>query len=262
MVFVSWNDAARFVNWLSNRATAGASTETGTYTMANGSGVTRNVTGSVWFLPNENEWYKAAYYSGNGTNGSYYAYPTRSNTAPDNNQPADDSGNSANYYVNGFTQDISYPASSVGAYTLSPSAYGTFDQGGNVWEWTETQGSGTTRVRRGGSFDSDGTAHADLTISSAYRETMSLTGENDNMGFRVASIPLLAGDYNANGVVDAADYVVWRKYLNQSALLPGDVTPGSVTQSDYSVWRAHFGQTYTSVPARAACFRIPFRSLR
>jgi hypothetical protein len=39
---------------------------------------------------------------------------------------------------------------------------------------------------------------------------------------------LLAGDYNHDGIVDAADYVVWRK------------TDGSPT--DYNLWRAHFGQ--------------------
>src|SRR5262249_17295199 len=40
------------------------------------------------------------------------------------------------------------------------------------------------------------------------------------------------GDYNGNGVVDAADYVVWRKGLG-----------ATFTQSDYAVWRSHFGQT-------------------
>jgi hypothetical protein len=42
----------------------------------------------------------------------------------------------------------------------------------------------------------------------------------------------LPGDFNHNGVVDAADYVVWRKGL------------GTVySQSDYNIWRAHFGET-------------------
>jgi hypothetical protein len=42
----------------------------------------------------------------------------------------------------------------------------------------------------------------------------------------------LPGDYNNNGVVDAADYVVWRAGL------------GTIyVQNDYNVWRAHFGQT-------------------
>jgi hypothetical protein len=50
------------------------------------------------------------------------------------------------------------------------------------------------------------------------------------------------GDYNNNGVVDAADYAVWRKLLNQNVTLPNDSTPGTVTQADFDVWRAHFGE--------------------
>ena len=53
----------------------------------------------------------------------------------------------------------------------------------------------------------------------------------------------MPGDYNANNVVDAGDYVLWRKYLGQSVTLPNDSTPGTVIQADYDVWRAHFGQT-------------------
>jgi hypothetical protein len=50
------------------------------------------------------------------------------------------------------------------------------------------------------------------------------------------------GDYNDNGIVDAADYVVWRKNLNTGATLPNDDTPG-VDQNDYARWRANFGNT-------------------
>ena len=49
------------------------------------------------------------------------------------------------------------------------------------------------------------------------------------MGFRVASIPELPGDFNHDGTVDAADYVVWRK--------------SDGTQAGYDTWRTHFGQT-------------------
>jgi hypothetical protein len=54
------------------------------------------------------------------------------------------------------------------------------------------------------------------------------------------------GDYNNNGVVDAADYVVWRKNLGTNTTLPNEVTgttPGQVTQEDYAAWRARFGNT-------------------
>ena len=52
----------------------------------------------------------------------------------------------------------------------------------------------------------------------------------------------LPGDYNQNGVVDAADYVVWRKKSGSGISLPNDDTPG-VGPDDYTRWRAHFGQT-------------------
>ncbi len=56
--------------------------------------------------------------------------------------------------------------------------------------------------------------------------------------------PSLLGDYNQNGVVDAADYVVWRNTLGQMGA--GLVADGNnnveVDAGDYDVWRAHFGQ--------------------
>ncbi|HEY3391636.1 MAG TPA: hypothetical protein VGK58_02940 [Lacipirellulaceae bacterium] len=53
-----------------------------------------------------------------------------------------------------------------------------------------------------------------------------------------------AGDYNNNGIVDAADYVVWRKLLGTNTQLENEgegVTPGMVTDEDYSTWRTNFG---------------------
>ena len=48
------------------------------------------------------------------------------------------------------------------------------------------------------------------------------------------------GDYNDNGVVDAADYVLWRK----GGPLQFEVdTPGTVNAADYTAWRARFGKT-------------------
>ena len=48
------------------------------------------------------------------------------------------------------------------------------------------------------------------------------------------------GDYNENGAVDAADYVVWR---NGGALPNEGVTPNSNTPEDYDFWRSRFGAT-------------------
>jgi autotransporter-associated beta strand protein len=46
------------------------------------------------------------------------------------------------------------------------------------------------------------------------------------------------GDYNSNGVVDAADYVLWRK----GGTLANDFTPGNQS-TDYDFWRSRFGAT-------------------
>jgi hypothetical protein len=67
--------------------------------------------------------------------------------------------------------------------------------------------------------------------------------------------PNVAGDYNNNGVVDAADYVIWRKNLGQSFQLTNEVagvTPGMVTTQDYDAWRSRFGGTSSSGSAGAA----------
>lgn len=56
----------------------------------------------------------------------------------------------------------------------------------------------------------------------------------------------LPGDYSMNGVVDAADYVVWRLHLNQAFQLPNEVpgvTEGQVTIHDYNEWKMRFGAT-------------------
>jgi hypothetical protein len=65
----------------------------------------------------------------------------------------------------------------------------------------------------------------------------------------------ILGDYNNNGTVDAADYVVWRDNLNMSVTLPNDETPGMVTQDDYMVWRANFGISAASGTAAALASR-------
>jgi hypothetical protein len=58
----------------------------------------------------------------------------------------------------------------------------------------------------------------------------------------------LPGDYNHNGVVDAADYIVWRDSLGVTGgQLPADGDgDGIITATDYTVWRSNFGRTAAS----------------
>jgi hypothetical protein len=52
---------------------------------------------------------------------------------------------------------------------------------------------------------------------------------------------ILAGDYTDDGIVDVADYVVWRKHLDQMITLENEAaTPGQVTPEDYNVWKSNF----------------------
>jgi formylglycine-generating enzyme required for sulfatase activity len=154
VVGVSCYDAVRFANWLTDGVT-----ESGTYTITNGGNDSGTVTvpsaaqraawaaaGSVhWLLPSEDEWYKAAYYKGGGTNAGYWTYPTRSDTAPTSEVPPG-GANSANFFdlTTGFvvthsTTFVVYTdyLTDVGAYSSSLGPYGTLDQGGDVWQWNE-----------------------------------------------------------------------------------------------------------------------------
>lgn len=56
----------------------------------------------------------------------------------------------------------------------------------------------------------------------------------------------LSGDYNGDNIVNAADYVVWRRTLGQSGIgLAADGSGnGTIGQSDYDTWSARFGTTF------------------
>jgi hypothetical protein len=68
----------------------------------------------------------------------------------------------------------------------------------------------------------------------------------------------LSGDYNQNGVVDAADYVVWRNNLGSTTNLTadGDVN-GIVDSGDYNYWRARFGNTAGATSSSTAAVPEP-----
>ena len=195
ITYVSWFDAARFANWMHNGQGSG-STETGVYTLVggqtSGTAPAKNA-GAQYYIPTENEWYKAAYYKGGGTNAGYWVYATQSDSDPGNTIGS--GANQANYYVaapNGrglaVTQSLfSSPSqnylTNVGAFSSSASAYGTFDQTGNVWEWNDITGvAGSSRGFRGGFW-----ANFDLAVSSSGRGYSDPSSETDSVGFRLAS---------------------------------------------------------------------------
>lgn len=90
--YMSWFNIARYVNWLHNNKPEGLpgldTTEGGVYTITNfvtsGPKPSPNNKDSYW-IPNENEWYKAAYYdpNKNGSGPGYWTYATMSDSLPD-----------------------------------------------------------------------------------------------------------------------------------------------------------------------------------
>lgn len=232
--FVSWFDTLRFANWLNN-GQANGDTETGAYTLFGGTptpsnfnAVTRNA-GATWFLPNENEWYKAAYYDprtaaqgGPPGDDHYWLYATKSDIAPTLASAniaggiSNSGTNVANYNHGADWNGQDGNVTDVGgASSFGASFYGTFDQDGNVWELNEgplvlsPAGFGYLSQIRGGSWNDDA---GSLISSDRTHWAFDPTAELDSVGFRVASVPepsslVLA----AFGVIGGLALLAWRR---------------------------------------------------
>ena len=189
--YVSWFDAARFANWMQNGATAGSSTA-GAYTLngaTSGVGFTKNA-GATWWIPSEDEWYKAAYYKGGGTNAGYWLYPTQSDNQPGNIVGSD--SNQANYNNGVYSVTQSEEASNTqnyltesGAFVDSESFYDTYDQGGNVFEWNDSI-QGPYRGLRGGAWTVNFNY---VSLGSSFSLDYVPESEIYSLGFRLATVP-------------------------------------------------------------------------
>ncbi len=198
--WVSYWDCCRFANWLGNGQRTGfqdaSTTERGAYTLdgyngTDGRTIQRNA-GWKWAVTSEDEWYKAAYYKGGGTNAGYWDYATQSYAIPGRDM-ADASGNNANYHTSsgGYLIGSPYYRTEVGEFQNSDSAYGTFDQGGNIMEWNEEivyqDVNVACRGLRGGCFSYTGYLLASWRYNTYgdYRPTH----ESEYFGFRIACVP-------------------------------------------------------------------------
>ena len=168
---VSWYEAAQFCNYLTTGDKSqgayqwsGNNTNPGDFT-----GIDRDSAistyGMVYVIPTEDEWYKAAYYTGSG----YSTYANGTDTAPG-------AGTDTNYdYAIGQPWE-------VGNGTIEQND--TFDMMGNVFEWNETL-IGSGRGIRGGSY-----SYGHDALSSSYRySSYPADGSVGGVGFRVASVP-------------------------------------------------------------------------
>ncbi len=182
-----WRYALRFINWTHNGQkppgqTTAADFENGVYDMAaiglNGP-VIRSPDARYW-LPNLDEWVKAAYFDPN-KNGpgqpGYWQYPITSDTAPVSGEPGQGGQTNAGMFPNGQT-----PSYTIGQYANIRSPWGLLDMSGGFSEWLENRGSLGERYRAGSSIAGLNPALADrlvwyLISSSSVPVT----------GFRIAS---------------------------------------------------------------------------
>jgi formylglycine-generating enzyme required for sulfatase activity len=180
--WVSFYDALRFANWLHNGQLSGAqdstTTEDGAYTFSGATSVGARNAGATIFLTSEDEWYKAAYYDALST--SYFDYPAGSDVQTTCAMPGA-TANTAN------CDYVVYDLTNVGSYTGAASPNGSFDQGGNVMEWTEAilPSEPPSRGLRGGGF----AFWYPWFLAAAGRPGYHPTVEVTDVGFRVAMIP-------------------------------------------------------------------------
>jgi formylglycine-generating enzyme len=193
---MQWYEAAAFVNWLNTSQgyqaaydltyssswsmTLWGASEQATTGVDSGTNPYRHKD-AYYFLPSEDEWYKAAFHQNDGVTANYWDYATGSNTIP----TAVASGTTAGTAVYNGQAD---PADITQAGGLSP--YGTMGQNGNVWEWSESAFDGSNNVNtenraiRGGRW-----SDSENFLRSSGRFDFGPTSVSDGIGFRVASVP-------------------------------------------------------------------------
>jgi formylglycine-generating enzyme required for sulfatase activity len=235
---VTYLDAVRFVNWLHNGQGNG-DTETGAYTISEGQ-ATRSPDARFW-IPIENEWYKAAYYdpSPTGPADDYWRYPWRSDQ-PSGPIPA-------NYYYNvtlnsgipsptRFREYITY-LMDVRSFGEATSYYGTLNQAGNVEEWTEGDAYSEGPYFRGGHWNTAGHLEALPLLASFSYPQFSNAGSEP--GFRVATVANPPAGGLSNG-----DKIRFHPRAGHGARMVGGVFEGSADGSLYETLH-----TVTEIPA-------------
>ena len=192
IVYVSWASAARFCNWLHNGQGNG-STETGAYALrgVRDQRVPREKA-ARFFLPTEDEWYKAAYFDAAraGSGAPYWKFGTRSNDSP----AVWKSPGHARWDAESLelTNIANWGGGGGGCHTLAPvnlfpnaiSGYACHCMTGNVAEWVEPKGdiAASEGIARGG-FWWDGAPPP----NSEYRVRKAIQTASGDSGFRVAA---------------------------------------------------------------------------
>jgi len=196
---LTWNEAAKYCNWLtSGNPTNGAYQfdATGNTLTAVDRDAALATYGTVYAIPTEDEWYKAAYYTGSG----YSLYPFGVDTPPLGGTNANPQANiKEGTYVNASPNY----AWKVGSGAMEQN--GTYDMVGNAFEWIESAADGTlddmaeNRVMRGGSWYYD-----DYYARSTTRTPRDPSAPSSAIEFRPVQLGLTpleawAADYGLSG---------------------------------------------------------------
>ncbi|HVT27734.1 MAG TPA: PEP-CTERM sorting domain-containing protein [Lacipirellulaceae bacterium] len=161
-----------------------------------------------------------------------------------------------------FSPGLSPTILSVGNAALSPTSTIIMELGGT------SPGSGHDQLVSSGTLSFDGTLQVvlmngfmpsagqsfdlfDWVSASGTFDTLALptlaglewdTSQLYTAGVISVGIAGIPGDYNLDGHVDAADYVLFRKYAGTTTALANDPIGGTIGQAQYDQWRSHFGQ--------------------
>ncbi len=272
--FVSWFDSARFANWLHNDQPVGvqdaSTTEDGAYTFSGPDTVSTRKSGARFFLPDEHEWDKAAFYEpgADTLNGDgWWSHPSRSDIGVvfPSVASVDATGNVTNPGPNVvvFRRTANWNGSTSGNVATVGSAgnesyYGARDMPGNVFEWVtadpskpDPNGWGPYTVR-GGSFFSTGhlrSSERNLVHHHNHGEVSRF------VGFRLAAASLDpdSADFNHDTLITEVDLELWEQSYGNSIVGDAD-NDGDTDGADFLAWQrqvaggAPLTSAHTSVP--------------
>jgi formylglycine-generating enzyme required for sulfatase activity len=180
VVNISFLDACYYCNWLTT-----GSKDKGLYKIENG--IVRLLSKNGYYIPNENEWHKAAFYDPKTE--QYFLYATGSNIVPKKANYFSADRNIVNFLYEEKIEDsllqknyesrLTGKLTPVCSFINTFSPFGTFDQNGNVWELVDTKDNNVKTLKGGSAYSSS------YSLKSTFSSVCSIYTKSKEIGFRV-----------------------------------------------------------------------------